>query len=242
MDNPSAEDFFSAYQPYFIGFAVMAVLVFVLMRLLLNARHVAEDELMRLKGSNIALYLERLENNRRLLLVFRKPVILLLRLEGYMKIGDDVKIRQLIKQLDGMRLEPRDRVDYLQKQMSFFISVGEEFEARASFKRLFDYLRAVKADEVEIYRAMIAEGKEIIRVYLDKDVDYMPKLDEKARSTEHPVLRGVKYYRLAKLSYFKGDREQTEKYLDMASETLSGTDYEEIIRQARITPAILNNK
>jgi len=220
----------------------MTVLVFLLIRLLLYARRVAEDELARLKRSNISMYLERLENNRYLSLVFRKPVLLLMRLEGYMKIGDDEKIRQLIKQLDNIKLQPRDRVDFLQKRMSYFVSAGEETEARASYKRLADYLRSVKADEVETYRSMLSEGEEIIKVYLDKDISYIPKLAEKAGKTEHPVLRGIMYYRLAKLEHYKGDDQQAKKYLEKAAQTLSGTDYEEIIRQARITPEILGVK
>jgi len=55
-------------------------------------------------------------------------------------------------------------------------------------------------------------------------------------------MRGVMYYRLAKLAYFKGDTEQREKYLKAAAKTLSDTDYEEIIKQALIAPEILETK
>ena len=39
----SAKEFFAVYQPLIIAFALMAVLAFALLRLLLHARHVAED-------------------------------------------------------------------------------------------------------------------------------------------------------------------------------------------------------
>ncbi len=231
--------FWADYKPFVIAFGIMLVLVFVLMQLLLYSRRQAEQELETLRSGNLKLYLERLENNKRLALVFRKPILLLYKLDGYLRAGDDDRVRAIIKELDGMKLEPRDRVEYLQKRMSFFVSVSETEEARASFSKLSDYLVSVKADTVELYRTMLDEGEEIIRVYLDRDISYMDDLLKKAESTEHPVLRGVMYFRLAKLAYFKGDALSREKYLKLAQSTLGGTDYEEIIAQALISPEIL---
>lgn len=232
-------EFWADYKPFIIAFAVMMLLVFVLMQLLLYFRRQAEQELETLRCSNLKLYLERLENNKRLALVFRKPILLLYRLDGYLKIGDDDKVRDIIKELDGMKLEPRDKVEYLQKRMSFFVSVLEPEEARASFSRLSDYLASVKAEKVELYSTMLEEGEEIIRVYLDRDVSYMGDLLSKAEVTAHPVLRGVMYFRVAKLAHFKGDAEAREKYLKLALGTLIGTDYEEIINSALVSPEIL---
>ena len=238
----SAGEFWTAYKPFVITFVIMAVLVFALMLLLQYARHQAEEELGKLLDSDANLYLERLENNNRLALVFRKPVLLLYKLTGYMEIGNDIEIRNIIGLLDSMKLEPRDKVEYLQKRMSFFVSTGDSVEAKASFERLSGYLHSVKADEVDRYRVLLDEGAEIIRVYLDRDVSYMDELKEKAAGTGHPVLRGVMYFRLAKLAHFKGDAQEREKYLALASETLSGTYYEEIIIKARLAPEILETK
>ena len=238
----SAGEFWASYKPYIIAFAVMVVLAFVLLQFLVYFRRQAELELQRLFSSNPELYLERLENNKRLGYVFRKPLMLLMKLDGYLKTGNDDAIRAIIKEMDGMRLEPRDKVEYYQKRMSFFVSVGEADEAKQSLEKLKAYLHSVKADEEDRYATLLAEGEEIIRVYLDKDVSYMNALRKKAEHTEHPILRGVMYFRLAKLAHFKGDAEQREKYLKTASKTLSGTDYEEIIKQAYLTPEILEIK
>lgn len=238
----SAGAFLSAYRPFLIAFAIMVVLVFALMLILQYARHTAEAELNTLFNRNASLYLERLENNRLLKLVFRRPVLLLYMLRGYLKTGDDSEIRKIIAQLDGMKLEPGDKVEYLQNRMSFFVSVGDTTEAKLSFEKLRGYLCSVHADEVDKYRAMIDEGKEIIRVYIDRDTSYIDELIEKAERTEHPVLRGVMYYRLAKLSHFKGDIAGRERYLSLAENTLKGTDYEEIIKEALKSPEILEIK
>lgn len=235
-------EFWASYKPFVIAFAVMVVLAFALLQLLVHLRRQSEEELQRLFSSDVKLYLERLENNRRLTFVFRKPIMLLYKLDGYLKIGSDNKVRDLIEKLDGTKLEPRDKVEYLQKRMSFFVSVGEADEARASFDKLREYLHSVKADEVDRYRAILDEGEEIIRVYLDRDVSYMDELLLKAQRTEHPVLRGVVYFRMAKLAHFKGNAEARGKYLELAAETLSGTGYEEIIKQAFKAPEILEIK
>ena len=238
----SAGEFGTSYKPFIIAFAIMVVLAFVLLQLLVNVRRQAEDELRRLFDSDVKLYLERLEHNKRLKYVFRKPILLLYRLDGYMKTGSDDKTRSTLAELDGMKLEPRDKVEFLQKRMSFFVSIGEADEARASFDRLNEYLHSVKADKVERYSALLDEGQEIISVYLDRDVSYMARLLEKAENTEHPVLRGVMYYRVAKLAHFKGDAQERQKYLKLAFETLSDTDYGEIIEQALTAPEILETK
>lgn len=220
----------------------MVILAFVLLRLLLYARRQSEETLKKLLASNVDVYLERLENNKLLKLVFRKPVLLLYRLDGYLKTGDDGEALRTIRELDGMKLEPRDKVEFLQKRMSFFVSTGDEKEARASLDRLRIFLHSVQADEVEKYKTMLDEGQEIVRVYLDRDISYMNALLAKAKRTEHPVLRGVMYFRLAKLAHFKDDGEEAESYLRLAGETLGGTAYEEIIRQALVTPEILETK
>lgn len=238
----SAGEFWAAYKPFIIAFAVMVVLAFVLLQFLVYFRRQAEDELNRLFNSDINLYLERLENNKRLSYIFRKPIMLLLKLDGYLKTGNDDAIRALVTELDSMKLEPRDKVEYYQKRMSFFVSVGEADEAKLSFDMLQTYLHKVKADETDRYRTLLEEGQEIISVYLDKDVSYMDELKKKAEHTEHPVLRGVMYFRLAKLAHFKGDAEQREKFLKVAAKTLSDTDYEEIIKQALLTPELLETK
>jgi len=238
----SVGEFWTSYKPFVIAFAVMVVLAFVLLQLLVHLRLQSEEELQRLFSSNVKLYLERLENNKRLTFVFRKPIMLLYKLDGYLKTGSDDKVRDMIEKLDSIKLEPRDKVEYLQKRMSFFVSVGKADEARASFDRLREYLHSVKADEVDRYRAILDEGQEIIRVYLDRDVVYMDELRLKAQRTENPVLRGVVYFRMAKLAHFKGDAEARKKYLELSLKTLSGTDYEEIINQALKAPEILEIK
>ena len=66
-------------------------------------------------------YLERLNNNKMLSLVFPRSSMLLFKLDGALAKGDDDTTRQIIAKLDKMCLDPGEKVDYLQKRMSFFI-------------------------------------------------------------------------------------------------------------------------
>lgn len=138
---------------------VMMALIFLALRLLSALRTQAEKELRRLYQQDVALYLERLEHNRRLKLVFRKSVLLLYRLEGYMKLGDNQMIRQIIAQLDQMSLQPRDKLLFLQDRLSFFVSTGEWDEARASRDSLVSFLHKSKADRQAQYQKVIADAR-----------------------------------------------------------------------------------
>ena len=239
MELTSLSSFFDTYKLAIISFVVMVLLAFVLIRLTLSLRASAEKELAQLQYSNPTLYLERLHNNRRLTWVFRKNEILLMQLEGQMRLGNDAEIERLIKKLDNERLLPREKVDYLQKRMSFFASIGDVEEAKDSFEKLATYLRSVKADEVEKYRVMLEEGEEIIQVYLHKNPDYRGALQAKLAITTNPIQKGIRLFRLAKLSWFARDEAAARSYLDQAKPLLQGSDYAPIIEQAAKDLSIL---
>lgn len=239
MDTNALISFSDTFKLPIISFVVMVLLAFVLIRLTLSLRASAEKELAALQYSNPALYLERLQNNRRLNWVFRKNEILLMQLDGQMRLGQDAEIQKLIKRLDAARLLPRDKVDYLQKRMSFFASIGDVEEAKDSFEKLATYLRSVKADEVEKYRVMLEEGEEIIQVYLHKNPEYRGTLLSKLSATTNPIQRGIRLYRLAKLEWFAQDETRARGYLAQAKPLLDGSDYAPIIDEAQGDPNIL---
>lgn len=238
--NPTAlAAFFDTYKLPIISFVVMVALAFTLIRLTVAVRASAEKELAQLQYANPTLFLERLQNNRRLTWVFRKNEILLMQLDGQMRLGQDDQIQRLIRILDAQRLLPREKVDYLQKRMSFFASIGEVEQAKDSFVKLATFLRSVKADEVEKYRIILEEGEEIIQVYLDKNPDYRETLQGKLAATTNPIQKGIRLYRLAKLLWYAHDETAARGYLAQAKPLLAGSDYAPIIEQAQEDPSIL---
>lgn len=216
-----------------IGMCVLLmILVFIALYLLSLARTQSERELRALLQHDPRLYIERLENNRRLKLVFRPAVLLLYKLEGYMSLNDDGKCRELIAKLDGMKLQPRDRLQFYQTKLSFYAYAGDGGQAKATLTQLEDFLHKSGADEVDQYKKLLRQARQIVAVYVDKDISMLPKLQRQAAATKDGADRGLLQFRIAKLSHYAGDEDQAEVYLNRAAKNLKNTAYSVIIDSA----------
>ena len=216
-----------------IGMCVLLmILVFIALYLLSLARAQSERELRALLRRDPRLYVERLENNRRLKLVFRPAVLLLYKLEGYMSLNDDGKCRELIAKLDGMKLQPRDRLQFYQTKLSFYAYAGDGEQAKATLTQLEDFLHKSGADEVDQYKKLLRQARQIVAVYVDKDISMLPKLQRQAAATKDGADRGLLQFRIAKLSHYAGDEDQAEVYLNRAAKNLKNTAYSVIIDSA----------
>lgn len=212
---------------------VMMVVVFLSLWLLSAARSYAERELKSLYQKDTALYLERLENNRLLRVVFRRPILLLYQLEGQMKLGDDEAIRALIARLDRQKLQPRDRLAFYQNRLSYFASAGDGDQARQSRDMLVDFLYKTKADRKEgKYKNIIEDANQIIGVYVDRDTSLIISMKNQAAATADPLQRGILQYRLAKLYHFADDGDMVQVYLKRAEKNLQNTYYSAMIKEA----------
>ena len=216
-----------------IGMCVLLmILVFIALYLLSLARAQSERELRALLQRDPRLYIERLENNRRLKLVFRPAVLLLYKLEGCMSLGDDGKCRELIAKLDGMKLQPRDRLQFYQTKLSFYAYAGDGELAKETLAQLEDFLHKSGADEVDQYKKLLRQARQIVAVYVDKDISMLPKLQRQAAATKDGADRGLLQFRIAKLSHYAGDEDQAEVYLNRAAKNLKNTAYSVIIDSA----------
>ena len=216
-----------------IGMCVLLmILVFIALYLLSLARAQSERELRALLRRDPRLYIERLENNRRLKLVFRPAVLLLYKLEGYMSLNDDGKCRELIAKLDGMKLQPRDRLQFYQTKLSFYAYAGDGEQAKATLTQLEDFLHKSGADEVDQYKKLLRQARQIVAVYVDKDISMLPKLQHQAAATKDGADRGLLQFRIAKLSHYAGNEDQAEVYLNRAAKNLKNTAYSVIIDSA----------
>ena len=216
-----------------IGMCVLLmILVFIALYLLSLARAQSERELRALLRRDPRLYIERLENNRRLKLVFRPAVLLLYKLEGYMSLNDDGKCRELIAKLDGMKLQPRDRLQFYQTKLSFYAYAGDGDQAKATLTQLEDFLHKSGANEVDQYKKLLRQARQIVAVYVDKDISMLPKLQRQAAATKDGADRGLLQFRIAKLSHYAGNEDQAEVYLNRAAKNLKNTAYSVIIDSA----------
>ena len=225
---------------YLLGFVLMSAIVGITLRMLSDARTHSVKVLDELLVSNVDLYLQRLRDNRRLRWVFRKSVIEFMMLKGYIAKGDENNALQCIENLDKMKLEPQEKLEFLETRLSFFAQRNSAEQAVASRDMLVDFLKRLKADKTEKYREIIAEADAIVKVYIEKDVGFIDNLKQKASVTAHPVVRGVTQYRIARLAYHKGDEQLTKKYLLRAAKNLKGTTFEATIDSALRDNSVLN--
>ncbi|MBQ9685354.1 MAG: hypothetical protein IJV41_02240 [Oscillospiraceae bacterium] len=221
---------------------VSAALVYLLLRVQVSLREHAAAEMQRLLAVNPAQALERLDNNRRLATVFRKPILTLWRLDAAMAMGDDALARETLDALSAMRLEPNDRLEYYQKGISFYAESGDGENARRLRDALIAFLAKGRLLETEPYADIAREADTIIGVYIDHDTALIKKLIGRAEHTKNDVMRGICQYRVAKLAWFKGDEDLMRTYLNRAEKNLKDTLYASVIAEARDNPAILETK
>lgn len=234
--------FFSGSWYWLLVFAVMAVIVFFLLRLQVSLREHMAQTIQNLLRQDPALCLERLENNRRLRWLYRKPLLLLWKLDCYMSLGEDGKARQTIVTLRKHKLEPRDKLELYQKELSFFATSGDGDRAKRARDDLRALLKDSGADKEKTYASILEEADIIIGVYIDHNVGLIKKLIGRAEHTKNDIMRGITQYRIAKLAWFKGDEELMRTYLTRAGKNLKGTWYAPVISEAMEDPRILETR
>ena len=235
-------EFFSSYWHLVLLFIGMSLGIFVLLRVQVMLRDSMAVTIRNLIHQDPALCLERLENNGRLKLLYRKPILLLWKLDCYMALGEDRKARHTIKTLRDMKLEPLDKVELYQKEISFFATSGDGESARKACIDLKAFLKEAGALDDKHYSTILSEAEMIIGVYVDHNVGLIKKLIGRAEHTKNDVMRGIHQYRIAKLAWFKGDTELMQTYLSRAAKNLKGTMYEPIVAAAQSDPKILETK
>lgn len=238
----SLGNWLSANWQWLAAFVLMVSVAFILMRLQTALRDRAAQEIQTLLRTDPATCAERLENNRLLKLIFRKQVISLWLLDAYMLIGQQEKTLAAIQKLDKMRLEPRDKLEFYQKRLSYYAASDEPAEARKSRDQLYDFMKKTEILETEPYSTIMEEADLIIGIYVDKNTGLIKKLIGRAEHTKNDIMRGVTQFRIAKLAYFKGDQQLMTTYLSRAAKNLKGTWYAPIIAQAQSDPTILEHK
>ena len=234
--------FFSRNWYWILIFAGMSVAVFLLLRMQVFLRDHSAQTIRTLLAHDPKLCLERLENNRRLKWLFRKPVLLLWKLDCFLALGEDGKARHTIGLLRDSKLEPLDKVELYQKEISFFATSGDGERAKKAYEDLKSFLKEAGAEKDRHYGAILEEAEMIIGVYVDHNTGLIKKLIGRAEHTKNNVMRGVTQFRVAKLAWFKGDTELMEIYLNRAGKNLKNTFYEPVIEAAKSDPKILETK
>lgn len=223
-------------------FAGMSLFIFLLLRMQVMLRDHMAKTIEVLLVQDPKLCLERLENNRRLKWLFRKPVLLLWKLDCYLALGEDEKARQTIGSLRDAKLEPMDKLKLYQKEISFFSTSGNGERAKKACADLKGFLKEAGADKDKHYASILEEAEMIIGVYVDHNTGLIKKLVGRAEHTKNDIMRGITQFRIAKLAWFKGDTDMMQTYLRRAEKNLQGTLYAPVIEAAKEDPRILEIK
>lgn len=225
----------------YIAYPILLFILFVGLRLILiNMRKKTDLELQRLlfKLRNLFLY-EELLNNPRLGLLFTKTEREFLRLNGYMALGSDEKIIKQFTKLSEQKLKPKLTLDLYHKELTYYIDAVKYNQALNSYAKLKDILLKQKHEQA---KNLLEEADLIVSIYIHKDISLIPRLIEQAEKTDNMLMKGVIYYRLAKLSYFAKKAKDVDFYLKQADPLLKHTTYELIIKDAFKDYHILQTK
>ncbi len=219
------------FEPIYIIYPVILFGIFIGIRIFLfNVKKKTTLELQDLlyRRGQLFLYLELLKN-KRLRIAFSKVELKLLKLEGLLALGTDEEVETLIIELDNTKLKKRYKLDFLNKRFTYFVEKNNKKEAKKTYEDLEFLLAKNKHSEA---KKILKEAKRVLDIYINRDTSLINTLIVEAKETENQVVKGVNYYRIAKLYYFSKDNKKAKEYLQEAKPLVSGTYYEGIISEA----------
>lgn len=219
------------FEPIYIIYPVILFGIFIGIRIFLfNVKKKTTLELQDLlyRRGQLFLYLELLKN-KRLRIAFSKVELKLLKLEGLLALGTDEEVETLIIELDNTKLKKRYKLDFLNKRFTYFVEKNNKKEAKKTYEDLEFLLAKNKHSEA---KKILKEAKRVLDIYINRDTSLINTLIVEAKETENQVVKGVNYYRIAKLYYFSKDNKKAREYLQEAKPLVSGTYYEGIISEA----------
>lgn len=223
----------------FLYYLIFLILIFLIVFLLNKLRQKTTNELEKVLyiQNNPKLYLQLLKNPR-LKILYRKSALLQFELNAYLLSGDDTQIESTIKFLDAMTMTKGESLEYNQKKLSYYSSMGEKDKAKEALDKIENILSKARGD---LAQSILRESKLIFDIYINHDTKLIEGL-ETVLVNQQGAARGVTLYRLAKLYYFDGNNNKARAYLDQAKELLHNTAWFDIVESALKDMSVLNYK
>ena len=184
------------------------------------------------------LYLQVLTTPH-LKLIFRPVGILLLELDGWLYTGSENQIEALIHRLENCKMKPAEKLEFLQKKISYYVSAQKKEQAVSAYHEL-DAMIGKSGSEK--YKKILREAELLIDVYLNRNTNLIGRLVAYSEQQNDSKGRGITQYRVAKLAYFKKDWKLMNQFLSLAQENLKGTPWQSIIELALKDNRILEVK
>jgi len=146
-------------------------------------------------------------------LFFNKKVRLQRKLDAYVMKHDLDSAMEILKQLEGLRLSFGQKVSLYEKEVNFYIE-NKMYEQAVEANNKIQELN--KQVEIKDLQKIADECNFLIKVYVDKDPTVVNELIEFAENSGNDAVKGLFYFRAAKLYYYKQDNKMVEKYLEKA--------------------------
>ena len=219
------------FEPIYLIYPIILFGIFIGVRIFLfNVKKKTTLELQDLlyKKGQLFLYLELLKN-KRLRIAFSKVELKLLKLEGVLALGTDEEVVSVISELDNTKLKKKYKLEFLNKRFAYYVEKNNKKEAKKTYEYLEFILAKNKHSEA---KKILKEAKRVLDIYINRDTSLINELIIEAKETENKVVRGINYYRVAKLYYFSLDNKKAKEYLEEAKPLVVGTYYEGIISEA----------
>jgi hypothetical protein len=223
----------------FYYYAILLILIFVIIFLLAKLRQKTTNELEKVLyiQNKPELYLQLLKNSK-LKILYSKSTLLHFELNAYLLQGDDIQTENIIRLLDAMTMTKGQSLEYNQKKLSYYCSLGSKDKAQDALNKIESILSKVKGDKAQ---SILKESKLIFDIYIRHDTKLIKEL-EQIQAIQQGATRGLTLYRLAKLSYFDKSESRAHGYLVQAKELLKNTAWFDIVESAIKDKSVLNYK
>lgn len=223
----------------FFYIAILLILIFLIIFLLNKLRQKTTNELEKVLyiQNKPKLYLQLLKNPK-LKILYNKSTLLQFELNAYLLLGDDFQIQNIIKLLDAMIMTKGESLEYNQKKLSYYCLKGKKDKAQEALNKIEAILSKPKENQTQM---ILKESKLIFDIYIRHDTKLIKEL-EQIQVNQQGVTRGLTLYRLAKLSYFDGNKKKAKAYLIQAKELLNNTVWFDVIESAVKDMSVLNYK
>ncbi len=150
-----------------------------------------------------------------------------LRLNYYIAHDTAVKVKNQVDLLDKMRMNKEQKQAYMNLAFQYYVMGRKEKEAKKMGKRLIEYIQSQELEDGEL---MIEDINFNLAVFIDNDMEQLPKITEKIESTEKDE-KATWLFRRAYLYKHNGKKEEAENDLREALNHVSNEGQKEVINK-----------
>lgn len=214
------------------------IIIFIILQLTRLRRETTLklEEILYVKN-DVKTYLTVLNNNKLLKLLYPKGTIENLILDGYMMLDDADIIEKQFEKVEALHLNKGELLDFNLKKLSYFAKADNKKKS----KQALDCINKIlENNNKEKYREIKDEADRIFKLYIDKDVSLENELLQLA-NRQKGIQKGITYFRLAKIAYYKKQQKDVVKYLHLAKPLVEKTNYQQIVELCEKAPEKLRD-